>query len=96
MSQIARSRRNKPVNERVRILCIIHYRGAADVLDNQYIALVVRMNTLETAPAETPVQRAQTSACSGVRVKIGAHFDDTAVHARLLRKEHGSSKRIPG
>ncbi len=37
----------------------------------------------------------QTSACSGVRIKIGAHFDDAAVRARLLGKEQGSSKRIP-
>ena len=95
MSQIVRRCRNEPVNERVRILSIIHDRGAAEILDDPDVAQVIRMNAFVTATAEAAIERAQTAAASGIRIKIGAHFDHAAVRPGLLGKEHGSAKRIP-
>ena len=53
------------------------------------------MDAFVAAPAETPIQRAQTGASSGVRIEIGAHLDDAPVGAGFLGKEHGSAKWIP-
>jgi hypothetical protein len=54
------------------------------------------MNAFVTAAAKTSIQRAQTSACSGVWIKIGAHLNDAAIRASFLSKEQGATKRIPG
>ena len=54
------------------------------------------MNAFVTATAEATIERAQTGTGSGVRIKIGAHLDDTAVTASFLREEQAATKRIPG
>ena len=96
MSQIVRRRRNEPVNERVWIPSIIHNRSAADILDDQDVAPVIRMNSFITATAEAAIERAQTRAAAGVCIKIGAHLDDPADSTVFLGKEQCSTKRIPG
>src|SRR5690242_17907811 len=53
------------------------------------------MNAFVAALAQTAIQRAQTSAPSGVGIKIGAHLDDAAESAIFLREEEGACKRIP-
>ena len=53
------------------------------------------MDAFVAALAETAIQRAQTSAPSRVRVKIGTHLDDAAESAIFLREEEGASKQIP-
>jgi hypothetical protein len=54
------------------------------------------MDALVTAAAEAAVECAQTSARSGIRIKIGAHFDHAAIRTRFLGKEQGATNRIPG
>ena len=44
---------------------------------------------------EAAIERAQTGAASGVRIKIGAHLDDTADSTVFLGKEQSATKRIP-
>ena len=95
LSQIDRTRGNEPVNERVRIPSEIH-RRTADILDDQDVAPVIRMDAFVTAAAEAAIECAQTGARSGVRIKIGAHLDDTAVSTGFLRKEQRATERIPG
>src|SRR5690242_17347518 len=53
------------------------------------------MDAFVTALAEAAIKCSQTSAPSGVRIKIGTHFDHTADSAIFLREEKGASKRIP-
>ena len=53
------------------------------------------MDALVTAFAKTAIERAQTSASSCVRIKIGAHLDDTTDSSGFLGKEQGTTKRIP-
>src|SRR4029077_10016656 len=53
------------------------------------------MDALVTATTETAIERAQTSASSCVRIKIGAHLDDTADSSGFLREEEGGTKGIP-
>ena len=48
------------------------------------------MDAFVTATAEAAVERAQTSAAAGVRIKIGAHFDDTADGTVFLGKQQCS------
>src|SRR5882757_431727 len=95
MSQIALIQRNETINERVRILCIIRHCSAAHVLGDQDVAPVIRMDAFVTALTEAAIEGAQSSAPSGVRIKIGTHFDHTAEIAIFLREEEGASKRIP-
>src|SRR5262249_22721903 len=57
---------------------------------------IVGMDALVTALAQTAIERAQTSAPSGVRIEIGAHLDDAAGRGGFLGKEHRAAKRIPG
>ena len=54
------------------------------------------MGAFVTATAKAAIKRAQTSACSGVWIKIGAHLNDAAIRASFLRKEQRATKRIPG
>ena len=54
------------------------------------------MDAFVTAAAEAAIERAQTGAASGVRIKIGAHLDDTADSTVFLGKEQCATKRIPG
>src|SRR5207249_11629310 len=95
MSQVIRRHGNKPVNERVWIPSTIQNRGAADILDNQNITPVVRMDAFVTAAAEASVERSQTSAASSVGIKIGAHLDHAAVSTRFLGKQQGATNWIP-
>ena len=48
------------------------------------------MDAFVAATAEAAIERAQTGAASGIRIKIGAHLDDAAVSTGFLGKEHGS------
>src|SRR6476659_1346669 len=101
MSQVVRRGRNESVNERIRISpklprnSSLWYRAAAHVFDDQNVAPVIRMDAFITATAEAAVERAQTGTGTGVRIKIGAHLDDTADRTVFLGKEQGASKRIP-
>src|SRR6478735_7167782 len=82
-SKIACMQRNEPVNERVRILSIIHDRRAAGILDDPDVAQVIRMNAFEATTAEAAIERAQTAAASGIRIKVGTHFNHAAVRPGL-------------
>ena len=95
VSQVVWTQRNEAVDKRVRIPSVIHHCGAADILDNPDVAAVIRMDAFVTTSSEAAIEGAQTSTRSGVRIKIGAHFDDTAVSASFLGKKQRPTKWIP-
>ena len=99
--EISRIVRNESVNERIRIspkLPRDRTRGdsrTADILDDQNVALVIRMDAFVTAAAEAAIERSQTLARSGGRIKIRAHLDNTADSTVFLGKEECATNRIP-
>src|SRR5215831_20934222 len=107
MSQIARIFRDKAINERVRIspeiaetIRLIHKRRPAYILYDPDIALIIRMDSFETAAAHTTIKGTQTMASSSDRIEIGAHLDDTAGSCakqitRLLGKEQRLTEWVP-